>query len=619
MPATLIERFKRQELSVFNSAMETLVAARTAELRKELALVVAQKQELELALQRKNQGQSQLETALSDAQLLHEISAMLIDENSIGELYQKLVEAATVIMRSEFGSMQRYDPTKGALQLIAQHGLDEEAVAYWQWVKPGRATTCGKALEVGERVIVSDFEACEFISGSEDLIAFRKAGVRAAQSTPLLTRNGRLVGMITTHWTSKQLPSARDLRLLDIIARQAADLIERNISAEALRNQAERLLEADRYKDEFLATLAHELRNPLAPIKNGLTLLRIGKPEQAPRVVDMMERQLGHMVRLVDDLLDVSRISSGKVNLKHERVMLKAVIDIAVEASHPLIQANEHNFKLAIPEADVWLYADATRIAQIVSNLLHNAAKYTPVGGHIELAAEVAGGDVLIHVVDTGIGIPAAMLPQIFKLFAQVDGSAERSRGGLGVGLALSKQLAEMHRGRIDVVSGGDKLGSTFTLVLPIAQAPGAAVMSAAAAAHTPSDERSLRILIVDDNVDAAETLGALMEEVGHSICVVVDSTKALAGALNFVPDVVILDLGMPYLDGFAVARQLRSEPGLGGVYIAALSGWGTDDDRRRTREAGIDHHMVKPVKLVEIVDMLSLVSAGNAAIASPR
>nr|WP_315250722.1 ATP-binding protein [uncultured Duganella sp.] len=582
----------------------------TAELRKALAVVEAQKHELESALRMRDEVQLQLETELEDARLLHSISAMLIDEDTVDILYQKLVDAATLVMRSDFGSMQRYDEEQGKLQLIATRGLNDAAIDFWQWVHPGRATTCGRALALCERVIVPDFEDCDFIAGSDDLAEFRKAGVRAAQSTPLLTRNGRLVGMITTHWTRSCQPRERDLQLLDIVARQAADLIERNTSAEALRRQASRLVEADRYKDEFLATLAHELRNPLAPIRNGLTVLKIGKPEQMPRVLSMMERQLGHMVRLIDDLLDVSRISRGMVTLKRARVELGAVIDSAVETSRPLITAANHKFTLTVPGNIVWLDADMTRVAQIISNLLNNAAKYTPQGGQIELVAEVVDHQVLIRVIDNGIGIPAAMMPRIFELFTQVDRTVERAQGGLGVGLALARQLAEMHDGGIDVESRGDAAGSIFTLHLPVAHG----MQQAASDDHETARARSpsYRILVVDDNVDAAETLAMLLEEFGHATCVVLESPKALAAALDFKPDVVFLDIGMPHLNGFDLARQLRGEAALKNVYLAALSGWGTDEDRVKSQEAGIDFHLTKPVKLNEVEDMLK--NASRAA-----
>ena len=588
--------------------LELRVAQRTAELSRALAVVEAQKRELEEALRVRDESQRQLEAELSDARLLHGVSAMLIDENSIGELYQRLVEAATLIMRSDFGSLQRFDAQRGELQMIANVGLDDEATAFWQWVYPGRATTCGRALDLGARVIVPDFETCAFIAGSEDLVAFRKADVRSAQSTPLLTRNGRLVGMITTHWTHCHQPPERDLRLLDIVARQAADLIERNTSADALRCHASRLVEADRYKNEFLATLAHELRNPLAPIQTGLSILRLGKPEQAPRILTMMERQLGHMVRLIDDLLDVSRISRGMVTLKRARIALDAVIHSAIETSRPLITAARHQFTLTLPDEAVWLDADLTRLAQIVSNLLNNAAKYTPPGGRIDLAAHIAGGDVLIRVSDTGIGIAPAMQSSIFELFTQVDAGMERSQGGLGVGLALAKQLAEMHAGGIEVASPRPGGGSVFTLRLPLAAGladDGAGPGQGSAA--TPAG--ALRILVVDDNADAAHMLALLLDQLGHASQVVLDAREAVAAALAFRPDLMFLDLGMPHLNGFDLARDLRTHAALQHVCLAALSGWGTDQDRARSRHAGMAHHLTKPVMLADVSALLSQVA----------
>ncbi|HEX8786444.1 MAG TPA: ATP-binding protein, partial [Telluria sp.] len=468
------------------------------------------------------------------------------------------------------------------------------------------ATTCGRALELSERVVVSDFETCDFIAGSEDATAFRRAGVRAAQSTPLLTRNGRLVGMITTHWTHCITPTERDLRLIDIVARQAADLIERNTSAEALRRQADRLVDADRYKDEFLATLAHELRNPLAPIRNGLTLLKIGKPEQAPRILSMMDRQLGHMVHLIDDLLDVSRISRGMITLKPERVELSAVLDSAIETSRPLINAANHKFTVTMPGNIVWLDADVTRVVQIISNLLNNAAKYTPPGGRIDLVAELVDGEAVIRIIDSGIGVPPAMLPKIFDLFTQVDGAAERSQGGLGVGLALSRRLAEMHGGCIEAESPGEPGGSVFTLRLPTTRTVASDATADAVHPHLATPGAPLRVLIVDDNVDAAETLAFVLDQLGHSTSIMVDSRIALAAAVDFQPDVVILDLGMPYLNGFDLARQLRATPSLSHVQLTALSGWGTDEDRAKSRDAGIEHHLTKPVMLAEVVDVLA-------------
>ena len=584
------------------------VEERMAELGRALALVEAQRHELEHALHMRDESQRQLEAQLEDARLLQSISAMLIDEHSVSDLYQRLVDAATLVMHSDFGSMQRYDAGRDALQLIAHNGLDEESVLFWGWVHAGRATTCGRALQVGRRVTVPDFEACDFIAGSDDLVAFRKAGVKSAQSTPLLTREGRLVGMITTHWTSNHEPPERDLRLLDIVARQAADLIERNTSAETLRRHASDLLDADRYKNEFLATLAHELRNPLAPIRTGLEVLKTS-PEQLPHVVSMMDRQLVHMVRLVDDLLDVSRISRGMITLKRAPVELRTIVESAVEASRPAIDAFAHNFNVIMPATPVWLDADATRVAQILNNLLNNAAKYTPSGGTLSLVAEVADHEIAIRVADSGIGIAAEMLPRVFDLFTQVDRSSERSQSGLGVGLALARRLAEMHAGSLAVESAGVQRGSVFTLRLPTVAAPavtGTDGLAGNAMLPDLPEDGARRILIVDDNEDAAEMMAMLLEELGHVTRVVTDSRTAVDAACDFLPHVALLDIGMPHLNGFEVARAMREQAALEGMCLAAVSGWGTEEDRTLSKNAGIDYHLTKPVMMSEITGLLS-------------
>jgi signal transduction histidine kinase/ActR/RegA family two-component response regulator len=606
-------KLAKQELHRANLELEQRVSERTTELRDALAKVEEQKRELETVLQMRNESQRQLEAELADTRLLHSISATLINEGVVGDFYQKLVDAAAMLMRSDFASMQRFDPERGALQLIAHKGFSVEALAFWEWVPPLRPCACGLALHRQERCIVPDYEAWEFVAGSNELAAFRAAGVRAVQSTPLLSRSGILVGMISTHWKHPHQPSERDLRLLDIIARQAADLIERNAADEAMQEQAKRLWEADRHKDVFLATLAHELRNPLAPIQNGLSLLKIGKPENTPRVLAMMERQLSHMVRLIDELLDVSRVSRGMVTLKRKQMKLNTAIDSAIETSRPLLDIGRHQLTVIVPDNPIWLDADATRVAQILSNLLNNAARYTPEGGRIELAAETVGAEVRIRITDNGIGIPAEMLEKVFDLFTRVDEAAERSQNGLGVGLSLAKQLTELHGGSITVASEGLGRGATFTICLPVSDAPHEL--------RSPNDSEShiaggsiTRILIVDDNKDAAETLALLLEDWGYQTRVVCEAPKALHAALDFQPDVAFLDLGMPELNGFDLARQLRGQPALTSVALVALSGWGTEEDRTRGQHAGIDHHLTKPVLMEEIQGILRKVETRKSS-----
>jgi PAS domain S-box-containing protein len=386
-----------------------------------------------------------------------------------------------------------------------------------------------------------------------------------------------------------------------------SDITERRRSEEDLRRLAEELAESDRRKTEFLATLAHELRNPLAPISNGLQLLRLPDADAAAkeRTRAMMERQLRHLVRLVDDLLDIARISSGKVELKKEHVDLETVLASAIESSKPLLDSARHQLDVRIAEPGLQVVADTTRLAQVVSNLLNNAAKYTPDGGRIELAVRRDGHDAVIAVTDSGIGIPDESLPLVFEMFTQVGRTRERSQGGLGIGLALVRRLVELHGGTVTAHSAGVGLGSTFTVRLPLADAPAAAAPSTGP--RDPAEAAPVfRVLVVDDNVDAAESLAALLELDGHQTRVAHDGDAALEQAREFRPEIVFLDIGMPGKDGYQVARELRGDPGHRDTMLVALTGWGAQDDRARTKSAGFDHHLTKPAELPAVEALLA-------------
>ena len=358
------------------------------------------------------------------------------------------------------------------------------------------------------------------------------------------------------------------------------------------RAQARLLEEQDRRKDEFLATLAHELRNPLAPIRTGLHFLRMGGTgEQATRTHEMMERQLRHLVRMVDDLLDISRITLGKVELKKERVDFRNVLGSALETTRPLIEASNHELAVRLPADPLPLDADPTRLAQVLANLVNNAAKYTPSGGRIQLSAEVEEDTLIVRVCDTGIGIPAEMLSRVFDIFTQVGRSIDHSQGGLGIGLTLVRRLLDMHGGSVVAESAGINQGSTFTVKLPLArrgETPEAVVAPAAT-------QRVRRILIVDDNTDAAETLAMLLNLEGHLTRVAHDGEAALNAAVEFQPDTVFLDIGMPGMNGYETAQRLREAHG-NAMRIIALTGWGAEEDRRLANHAGFDRHLVKPV-----------------------
>jgi PAS domain S-box-containing protein len=380
-------------------------------------------------------------------------------------------------------------------------------------------------------------------------------------------------------------------RKLQGVFAAARDITERKLAEEALKN-------ADQRKNEFLATLAHELRNPLAPIRNSLCILRMAGDEEPAtrRVHEMMERQVNHLVRLVDDLLEMSRITSGKIDLRKEPVEIATVIRSAVETSTPLIDAGGHQIATSLPLEPLTVEADPVRLSQVIANLLNNAAKYTEPGGQIWLTVSRDGHEVVVLVRDTGIGISSAILPQVFQMFIQADRDHKRSQGGLGIGLALAKRLIEMHGGRIEAKSAGEGLGSEFMIRLPLAQKQLPVLDGAASARQDERRSPCSRILIVDDNQDAASSLGVLLSMLGNDVQTAHDGVSALEAMDSFHPSVVLLDLGMPGMSGYEVARRARELPQCQNTILIALTGCGQEEDRRRTREAGIDHHLVKPV-----------------------
>jgi signal transduction histidine kinase len=373
-----------------------------------------------------------------------------------------------------------------------------------------------------------------------------------------------------------------------------------------LKAYADALTEADKRKDEFLATLAHELRNPLSPIRNGLDILRASPTApKAEEIRDMMDRQLSHLVRLVDDLLDVSRVSQGKVELRKERIALSELLKTAVEASNPLISTGRHDLIVDLPDTEVWLDADLTRLSQVVSNLLNNAAKYTPEGGRIVLLARRDAEDVSISVSDNGIGIPSDMLPRVFDLFTQVRDTMDRSRGGLGIGLALVKQLVEMHGGAIVAESDGPGKGSSFRLRLPVVEVKSAPSVAGEPPAPISRQEPKLKVLVVDDNFDVAQTTGWMIEAIGHDYRLVHESKLAVQTAREYQPDAILLDINMPGMDGYAVCRALREQSLFEATVIIAQTGWGQTQDRASTGESGFDHHLTKPVNMDRLEQVL--------------
>jgi PAS domain S-box-containing protein len=367
------------------------------------------------------------------------------------------------------------------------------------------------------------------------------------------------------------------------------------------------LKEADRRKDEFLATLAHELRNPLAPISNAVNLLQQadGDALVRQRAQSILARQVDHMIRLVDDLLDIARVSRGRISLQRQAVRLDAVIESAVETSRPLVEAGGHRLSIELPQEPVMLCGDALRLAQVIANLLNNAAKYTPRAGRIAVSARSEPGWVSVAVRDDGIGIEPESLPRLFEMFGRVDSARQRAPGGLGIGLALARQLVELHGGRIEARSRGAGLGSEFIVRLPTLDAEPAHAVPPPA---EPVSSERRRVLVVDDNADAAAALGMVLEQMGHTVEIAHDGASALHAARQDPPEIILADLDLPGLDGFGLATRLREDRRFDGVPIIAVSGFGQEDDRRRTRQAGFDEHLVKPVDVGVLRTALQLI-----------
>ena len=387
-------------------------------------------------------------------------------------------------------------------------------------------------------------------------------------------------------------------------AKNQADDLNRDLELRVQERTA-KLQEADQRKDEFLATLAHELRNPLAPIRFALEGLKPGAPPaMASRAHEVIARQVGQLVRLVDDLLDVSRITANKIHLRREPHSLAGLMTTAVESIVPLARAADHQVHVDVPPASVLVDGDATRIVQVFANILNNAVKFTPRGGHIWFTADRRSDEAVVNIRDTGIGIAPDMLPRVFDMFHQAEPILDRSNGGLGIGLTLSRRLVEMHDGRLEIRSRGPGEGTEVEIRLPLATVTDATAVDATPRAR--GGTQRLKVLIVDDNLDAAEMLDVVVSGLGHTTRLAHDGGAAVSAAAEFEPDLILLDIGLPVMNGYTVARTLRSQPSFAHVHIAAVTGWGQEEDRREARDAGFDSHFTKPLSPAVLEDLLS-------------
>ncbi len=489
------------------------------------------------------------------------------------------------------------------LELLSMHGLDDAGRAALARVD-GDDSPCGIAAQRHAPVVLNHLQATDM----PQALALKRLGVRCYAGFPLLSQ-GRIHGVASFASTTRDAFAEGDLQVIQTACDQVSAMLERARLLDELHASEQSLRRADRTKDDFIATLAHELRNPLAPIRNAVSILRHGdlrNPQQLAWCRDIIDRQVGQMSRLLEDLLDVSRLTRNRIELRQERMELMAAVDQALETTHPLYQARGHALSLDLPAEPIMIYGDATRLTQVFVNLLTNAAKYTDPGGHVALSVHREDGSVRIAVRDDGIGVAAPDLPRVFEMFAQLEPAIDRSGGGLGIGLALARGLVELHGGTMTARSDGVGCGSEFVVRLPIH----AVAQRRSGNGHgDATDRRHLlahRLLVVDDNVDAAQTLATMLGLHGQDVRTAFGGAEALEIAEDWHPEAAVLDIGMGGMNGYELCRRIRASEWGRQALLIACTGWGQSEDRARARAAGFDLHLVKPIEPADVLDALA-------------
>jgi len=517
---------------------------------------------------------------------LNEWSCQLWRQRDLRQGIEAMLDAAIELLGADKGNVQLLGADQ-ILRIEAQRGFDREFLEYFKEVAARDASPCGRALRAGEQILVEDIECDDAFAPLRP--AFRSAGIRALISTPLIAADGIVQGVVSTHFSSVHRPSKQELDRLALYMRHASSFVNRCKLEQGLR-------EADQRKNEFLALLSHELRNPLAPISHATEVLSRAIPVDSPLhlAVQMLERQSAQLTRLVDDLLDVGRITQGRVQLRLEPLELGRVIAQAVETIAPSLQEKQQEISIVTsgPRA-LYVQGDYARLVQCLCNVLGNASKYTDPRGKICIETRLEESSAVIEISDTGAGIPPEVLPRVFDLFVQSERTLDRAQGGLGIGLAVVKKLIEMHEGTVSARSPGLGQGSTFEIRLPHIPRPGALGREGVEFRTSPR-----RVLIVDDNVDGAVSLAMLLGLQGHEAETVHTAKEALERIAVFKPEVALLDIGLPEMDGYELARRLRAMPQLQGLRLIALTGYGQMDDRQRALTAGFDEHLTKPVSM---------------------
>lgn len=544
-------------------------------------------------------SERQLEIELKAMTRLHRLATRLLVAQDLSSALQEVLDATMEISGASMGNIQLFNPALNALEIVAQRGFKDEFLEHFRSVGPEDRSSCSEAMRTRQQVVIEDVSVDPRYAAHRDIAAH--AGYRAVQSTPLLNRDDELLGMLSTHYEQPGAPSEHDLRTMYLYSRQAADFIEH-----LRRHNAQR--ESDRHKDEFLAMLGHELRNPLAAIYTSLQVMRRAPsdPTALAHFLDVVERQSKSLLRLVDDMLQISRVTRGKIRLQPEPVALSAIVANAVEESQSLMRETRHELVLDVPESGLWVQGDPTRLTQVFANLLNNAHRYTPEGGHVWVTAKSEGGEAVMSVRDSGIGIAAEHLSSIFDLFYQSVNSGPRSREGLGIGLALVKSLVDLHGGKVEAHSAGPGQGSEFIVRLPLVNPPAAAAIKDASngeAGKTPAATR--KILIVDDDPDQATAMARLLGLDGHEVRVALDGEQGLEAARTFLPDAALLDISLPKMDGYALARAIRAENWGRSMQLIAQTGHGQERDRNFAMQAGFDHFLVKPIDIKQVAALL--------------
>lgn len=553
-----------------------------------------------------------LSTEVEGLKILHSLSAQFIGPDELYNRYDEILEAAIKLTQADKGHITLCDKQTGVLNIIRHRGFPERTLRHFNQIASGRLAP-GNAIKTSKRVIVEDVSQSPIFLGTHELPFILEEGIHSVQSTPMISSNGNNVGALTTHYTEFHRFEEFELRMLDMLARQVADVIERANAEEAIRRSerhalvlVDELRKMDENKNKFLSVLSHELRNPLASITMSLSLQdRVPHEGELYRQArDVLQRQTTQLTRLVDDLLEVTRITQNKVNLKKEWINLKELLIKAIADFEGQFAAKGVGLESELPSDALYLEADQTRLTQVIGNLLHNSAKFTKRGGFAKVALwkDEMMQEAVVVVRDNGIGIEPNLLPDLFTPFMQADSSLDRSNGGLGLGLAIVRGMVELHKGSVTVSSEGIGKGTQFFVRLPLhIENENKDIESP----HSDKAIKNLKILVIEDIADVAEILCALLRLLGHEVVSASTGAEGIEKINSFLPNVILSDIGLPDMSGYEVARMIRSDSGLRNIRLIAVSGYAQQQDIERAIDAGFDRHLAKPIDIAVLKKML--------------